>query len=69
MEDGLGTLIGGIICLAIILFIIYCIVIIAGMVISAAGVGGALWGGGTAFVNYMKSLKENLFDSNRRVAV
>lgn len=68
MEDEIGTLIGLIIGLVAIVFVIYCIVILAGIIASVAGAGGLIWGGGTAVVNYGKSFKENMIDSNRAVA-
>lgn len=56
---------GGIIFLVIIVFVIYCIVMIASVLAVIAGAGGIAWGGGTAVVNYCKSFKENMIDSNR----
>lgn len=47
-----------------IMLIIYCVVLIAGIIAAVAGAGGALWGGGTAIVNYALSFKENMIDSN-----
>ncbi len=67
-EDGIGALIGLAIMLAIIAFVIYCIVMLAGIIASVAGAGGLLWGGGTAIANYGKSFKENMVDSNRATA-
>jgi hypothetical protein len=68
MDEDLGGLIGIIILLGIVAVIIYCIVILAGILISVAGAGGVIWGGGTAIVNYGKSFKENMVDSNRVAA-
>ena len=68
MDEDLGGLIGIIILLGIVALIIYCIVILAGILISVAGAGGVIWGGGTAIVNYGKSFKENMVDSNRVAA-
>jgi len=68
MDEDFGGIIGLIIILAIIVFIIYCIVIIAGVLISLASASGALWGGVTAIINYGKSFKENMIDSNRVTA-
>lgn len=67
-DDGIGALIGLAIILAIVAFVIYCIVMLAGIIASIAGAGGLLWGGGTAIANYGKSFKENMVDSNRAVA-
>lgn len=68
MDDEFGGFIGIVVALIAIAFVIYCIVILAGILASVAGVGGAVWGGGTAIVNYGKSFKENMIDSNRAVA-
>ena len=68
MEDSIGTLIGFLLVIAIIAVVIYCIVLIAGALAAIAGAGGVLWGGGTAVVNYTKSFKENMIDSNRVAA-
>lgn len=38
---------------------------IASVLAVIAGAGGIAWGGGTAVVNYCKSFKENMIDSNR----
>lgn len=67
-EDGIGALIGLAIILAVVAFVIYCIVMLAGIIASVAGAGGLLWGGGTAIANYGKSFKENMVDSNRAAA-
>ncbi len=64
MDDEIGTIIGLGIALVAIAFVIYCIVILAGILATVAGAGGAIWGGGTAIVNYVKSFKENMIDSN-----
>lgn len=64
MDDEIGTIIGLGIALVAIAFVIYCIVILAGILATVAGTGGAIWGGGTAIVNYVKSFKENMIDSN-----
>lgn len=68
MDDDLGAIIGFVIILGVIAFIIYCIVILAGIIASIAGAGGVLWGGGTAIANYGKSFKENMIESNRATA-
>lgn len=68
MDDDFGGIIGLVIGLAIVAFVIYCIVLIASALAAVAGVGGTIWGGGTAIVNYCKSFKENMIDSNRATA-
>lgn len=65
MDDDFGEIIALVIILAIVAFVVYCIIIMAGILISIAGTGGAIWGGGTAIANYGKSFKENMIDSNR----
>ncbi len=68
MDDDFGVIIGLIIGLVVIAFVIYCIVMIASVLAGIAGAGGIVWGGGTAIVNYGKSFKENMIDSNRVAA-
>ena len=68
MDDVFGGIIAIVIGLAIIAFVIYCIVLLASAIGAVAAGGGVLWGGGTAIVNYSKSFKENMIDSNRAVA-
>lgn len=65
MDDDFGGIIGLVLLLAVIAFVVYCIVMIATVLAGIAGVGGLAWGGGTAIVNYFKSFKENIVDSNR----
>ena len=67
-DSGIGALIGIALAIAAVIFVIYCIVLAAGAIAAVAGTGGVLWGGGTAVVNYSKSFKENMIDSNRAVA-
>lgn len=67
-DSGIGALIGIALAIAAVIFVIYCIVLIAGAIAAVAGTGGVLWGGGTAVVNYSKSFKENMIDSNRAAA-
>lgn len=66
MDDDFGALIGFVVIGVVVMVIIYCIVIMAGILISVAGIGGTIWGGGTAIANYGKSFKENMIDSNRK---
>ena len=69
MDEGgggcLGYLIAAVIVIAIIAVIVYAVIMIASVLAGIAGVGGLAWGGGTALVNYGKSFKENMIDSNR----
>lgn len=67
-DSGIGALIGIALAIVAVIFVIYCIVLVAGVIAAVAGTGGVLWGGGTAVVNYSKSFKENMIDSNRAVA-
>jgi hypothetical protein len=64
MDDA-GGLIGFVLILALIAVVVYFVVMIAGALAAVAGAGGLLWGGGTAILNYGKSFKENMIDSNR----
>lgn len=68
MDDDFGGLFVLLIGLAIVGFVIYCVVMIASILAGVAGIGGLAWGGGTAIINYGKSFKENMIDSNRVVA-
>lgn len=54
--------------IVVVLFIIYVIAMVASILAMVAGGAGALWGGGTAIVNYGKSFKENMIDSNATAA-
>lgn len=67
-DSGIGALIVIALAIAVVIFVIYCIVLVAGAIAAVAGTGGVLWGGGTAVVNYSKSFKENMIDSNRAAA-
>lgn len=62
--DDWGGIIVGILAIAAIIFVVYVIVMIASALAAIAGGAGVLWGGGTAIVNYGKSFKENMIDSN-----
>jgi len=64
-EDGL---IAVVLAIAAIIFVVYVIVMIASVLVAVAGGAGVLWGGGTAIVNYGKSFKENMIDSNAAAA-
>lgn len=62
--DDWGGIIALILGIAAIIFIVYVIVMVASVLAAVAGGAGVLWGGGTAIVNYSKSFKENMIDSN-----
>lgn len=68
-RDGEGAIIGFCIVLAIIAFIIYLMVILAGIIVSVAAGIGVLYGGGTAIANYAASFKENIIDSNKNPGI
>ncbi len=57
-------LIGIAIVVAIVGVVIYLAVILASVLAGVAAVAGTVWGGGTAIVNYCKSFKANMIDSN-----
>lgn len=63
--DDYGEIIWLVIKLIAIVLVIYCVVILAGILAAIAGTGGIIWGGGTAIINYGKSFKKNMIDSNR----
>jgi len=65
MNEGSGKIIITALIIALILFILYIITLIATTVLAIAAAGGSVWGGGRAIVNYGKSFKENMIDSNR----
>ena len=67
-DSGLGGLIALVLIIVAAAFLIYCIVMLASAIAAVAGVGGIAWGGGTEIVNYSKSIKENMIDSNRKAA-
>lgn len=65
MDDDfewLAIVIGFLILIAV---VVYVITLIAGVIATVAGAAGTAWGGGTAIVNYCKSFKENMIDSNK----
>lgn len=65
MSNGEDALIGLVVYVAIIAFILYIIFLVISTVLTVTAAGGALWGGGTAVLNYGMSFKENMIDSNR----
>jgi hypothetical protein len=66
--DDWGGLIAVVLAIAAIIFVVYVIVMIVSVLAAVAGGAGVLWGGGTAIVNYGKSFKENMIDSNAAAA-
>lgn len=67
MDDDLfGGIFGFILIVIVFIGILYLISLVASAVLAVAGIGGLAWGGGTAVVNYAKSVKENMIDSNRK---
>ena len=66
--DDWGGLIAVALAIAAIIFVVYVIVMIASVLAAVASGAGVLWGGGTAIVNYGKSFKENMIDSNAAAA-
>lgn len=64
MDDDWGGIIFAVLVIAAVIFVIYCIIMIASVLATIAGGAGVLWGGGTAISNYAKSFKENMIDSN-----
>lgn len=66
--DDWGGIIAVVLAIAAIIFVVYVIAMIASVLAAVAGGAGVLWGGGTAIVNYGKSFKENMIDSNAAVA-
>ena len=65
MDDDFDGVVGFIIIFVIIGLIVYAAIILASVIATVAGIGGTAWGGGTAVVNYCKSFKENMIDSNK----
>lgn len=63
-ADIIVGIIVGVLAIAVIAFVIYVVVMIASIMAAVACGAGVLWGGGTAVVNYGKSFKENMIDSN-----
>ena len=66
--DDWGGLIGILLAIAGIILVVYVIVMVASVLAAVGGGAGILWGGGTALVNYCKSFKENMIDSNLAAA-
>lgn len=63
--DDTGGLIGLVVILAIVALVVYVAVLAASAFAMVAAIGGTAWGGGTAVLNYGKSFKKNMIDSNR----
>ena len=51
--------------LGLLFLALYLIIMAASILALTAGAAGSVWGGGTAVLNYGKSFKENMIDSNR----
>ena len=64
--DDWGGIIAVIFVIVVIGVVVYCIVMIASLLAMVAGGAGILWGGGTAVLNYGRSFKENMIDSNTK---
>lgn len=62
MDDFIGIIVGIALGIAAIAFIVYLLAMIASVL------AGIAWGRGTAVLNYCKSFKENMVDSNKVVA-
>jgi hypothetical protein len=65
MDDGIGCLISAVLIIALVIFVVYVITLIAVAAATIAAAAGSAWGGGWAILNYGKSFKENMIDSNR----
>jgi hypothetical protein len=68
MSEGGGKIVAIALIIGLILFILYIITLIATTVLTIAAAGGSIWGGGRAILNYGRSFKENMIDSNRAVS-
>ena len=64
--DDWGGIIAVVFVIVLIVAVVYCIVMIASLLAMVAGGAGILWGGGTAVLNYGRSFKENMIDSNTK---
>lgn len=65
MDEDISGIFQLIVILAVIVFVFYCIVLIAGILIIIAGTGGILWGSGTAIINYGRSFHKNMIQNNQ----
>ena len=65
MSEGGGKIVAIAIIIGLIIFVLYIISLIATAVLGIAAAGGSIWGGGRAILNYSRSFKENMIDSNR----
>jgi len=54
-----------IIIIAVIAVILYLLALAAMAIATVAAIGGSIWGGGWAILNYCRAIKEHLIDSNR----
>ena len=68
MSEGGGKIVAIALIIGLVIFVLYIIFLIAATLLGTAAVGGSIWGGGRAILNYGKSFKENMIDSNRIAA-
>lgn len=68
-HDGEEAIVGIILALVAIAIVVYLIVLLATIIIGAAAAGGTIYGGGYAIKNYVASFKENVVDSNKKIAM
>lgn len=65
-RSGGGFLVLFLIIVGVFILALYLVIMAASLIALAAGAAGSVWGGGTAVLNYGKSFKENMIDSNRK---
>lgn len=65
-RSGGGFLVLFLIIVGVFILVLYLVIMAASLIALAAGAAGSVWGGGTAVLNYGKSFKENMIDSNRK---
>ena len=55
--------------LFLLVVLVTCVIVLSTVLFMVGAiVGGTFWGGGWAILNYGKSIKENMIDSNRKGA-
>lgn len=69
MDELIGWIAGIVLVIVAICFIIYILSLVASIIAVCSGIGGALWGGGTAIRNYAKAFKDNMISSNKKTVV
>ncbi len=70
MFDDDGGALGAIVLIFILIAaVLYVLVLLAGLIVSAGAVAGTAYGGFTAIRNYVSSFKENMIDSNKVIEV